>query len=79
MSNVRERKTIPTNFYEKNIKTFFQIYVPNKLIFQIGLKKFLWLKKLKILFRGHMFLVILNAKKLLGRFTRTAKNKSNRV
>ena len=41
MSNVRERKTIPTNFYEKNIKTFFQVDVPNKLIFQIGLKKFL--------------------------------------
>ena len=30
-----------------------------KSIFQIGLKRFLWLRKLKILFRGHMLIVIL--------------------
>ena len=39
-------------------------------MFQIGLKKFLLLKKLKTLFRGHMLLVILKAKKLLERFTK---------
>ena len=32
-----------------NIKTFLQ-----KVLLQIGLKKFLWLKKLKIQFCGHM-------------------------
>ena len=36
-------------------------------MFQIGLK-FLLLKKLKILFRGHMLSVILKTKKLLERF-----------
>ena len=35
-----------------------------KVIFQIGLKKYLLLKELKILYRGHMFLVILKVKKL---------------
>ena len=35
---------------------------------QIGLKKFLWLKKLKILCRGHMLLVIPMKKKSLERF-----------
>ena len=34
---------------------------------QIGLKKFLWFKKLKILFFGHMLLVILKEKKFLER------------
>ena len=37
----------------QNIKTFLQ-----KIVFQIGLKMFLLLKKLKILCRGHMLLVI---------------------
>ena len=50
----------------QNIKTFLQ-----KAMFQIGLKKFLWLKKLKTLFRGHMLLVILKEKKLLERFMKT--------
>ena len=49
----------------KNIKTFLQ-----KAIFQIGLKKFLLLQKLKILFCGHMLLVILKVKELLERFTK---------
>ena len=44
-------------------------------MFQIGLKKFLWLKKLKILSRRHMLLVILKAKKLLEHFTK--KNYKN--
>ena len=49
----------------QNIKTFLQ-----KAMFQIGLKKFLLLQKLKILFRGHMLLVILKAKNLLEHFTK---------
>ena len=40
-----------------------------KVTFQIGLRRFLWLKKLKTLCRGHVLLVILKAKKLLERFT----------
>ena len=35
---------------------------------QIGLKNFLWLKRLKILCHGNMLLVILSLKKLLERF-----------
>ena len=37
-------------------------------ILQIGLKKSLWLKRLKILFHGHMLLEILMVKKLLEHF-----------
>ena len=47
----------------QNINIFLQ-----KVTLQIGLKKFLWLKKLKILCRGHMLLMILIGKKLLERF-----------
>ena len=39
-------------------------------MFQFGLKKFLLLEKLKMLFRGHMLLVILKVKKLLEDFTK---------
>ena len=39
-------------------------------MFQISLKKFLLLKKLKTLFREHMLLVILKENKLLERFTK---------
>ena len=39
-----------------------------KVTLQIGLKKFLWLRKLKILCRGHILFVILTTKKLLERF-----------
>ena len=39
-----------------------------KDIIQIGLKKYLWLKKLKIKFRGHMLLMISMVKKLLEHF-----------
>ena len=49
----------------RNIKIFLQ-----KDIFQIGLKKFFLLKKLKTLCRGHMLLVILKVKKLFERFTK---------
>ena len=38
----------------QNIKTFLQ-----KAMYQIGLKKLLWLKKLKTLCHGHMLLMIL--------------------
>ena len=46
-------------------------------MFQIRLKKFLRLKKLKTLSRGHMLLVILKAKKLLERFTKKYCKKKN--
>ena len=49
----------------QNIKRFLQ-----KAIFQIDLKKFLLLQKLKILFHGHMLLVILKVKQLLERFAK---------
>ena len=49
----------------QNVKTFLQ-----KAALQKGLKKFLWLKKLKILCRKHILLVILKEKKLLKRFTK---------
>ena len=39
-------------------------------MFHIGLKKFLLLQKLKILFHGHMLLLILKAKKLVENFTK---------
>ena len=42
-----------------------------KFTLQIGLKRFLWLKKLKILCRGHLLLMILMEKKLLEHFTKT--------
>ena len=38
-------------------------------MFQIDLKKIILLQKLKILFRGHLLLVILELKKLLESFT----------
>ena len=41
-----------------------------KTMFKVGLKKVFVLQKLKILFRGHMLLVTLKAKKLLERFTK---------
>ena len=49
----------------QNMKMFLQ-----KVTLQIGLKKFLRLKKLRTLFRVHMLLVILKEKKLLKRFTK---------
>ena len=59
----------------QNIKTFLQ-----KAMFQIGLKKLLLLQKLKALCRGHILLVILQAKKLLEPLKKKiAKNESKRV
>ena len=49
----------------QTIKSFLQ-----KIILQIGLKKFLWLKKLNILCCRHILLMILMGKKLLERFTK---------
>ena len=49
----------------QNIKTFLQ-----KVALQIGMKMFLWLKKLKILCCGHMLLMILTEKKLLEQSTK---------
>ena len=50
-----------------------------KDIFVIDLKKFLWLKKLKIQFHGHMLSVILMAKKLLEHFIKiNCKKKTNK-
>ena len=46
-------------------------------MFQIGLKKLLLLRKLKILFRRHMLLVILKVKKLLKRFKKINCKKTN--
>ena len=51
-----------------------------KVTLQIGQKKILWLKKLKIVCRESMLLVILTGKKLLECFTKTnCKNKSKRI
>ena len=47
----------------KNV--FTKGYTPKEV-----LKKFLWLKNFKTMYRGHMLLVILNAKKLLKHFTK---------
>ena len=44
---------------------------------QIGLKKFLWLKKLKILYHGHMLSMILTEKKFFERFTKINYKKTN--
>ena len=48
-NNDKDPKFKLVNMYQyQNMKTFLQ-----KITFQIGLKMFFWLKKLKILFRGH--------------------------
>ena len=46
-------------------------------MFQIGLKKFLWLKKVKILVFGHMLLATLETKKLLEHFSKKKKKKKD--
>ena len=53
----------------KNI--FAKGYTRNSSKDQTIWRSFLWLKKLKILSRGHTLLVILKVKKLLERFTKT--------
>ena len=56
----------------KNIKIFLQ-----KVMFQIGVKKFLGSQKFKILHHGHMLLVILMEKKLLERFMKKNCKETN--
>ena len=46
-----------------------------KITFKIGLNKFSWLEKLKILYRGHILLMILTEKKLLECFTKKSFEK----
>ena len=53
-------------------KTFLQ-----KAMSQIGLKTFLLLQNLRIMFRGHILLGILKAKKLLENFTERNCKKTN--
>ena len=53
-------------------KTFLQ-----KAMSQIGLKTFLLLQKLRIMFRGHILLGILKTKKLLENFTERNCKKTN--
>ena len=48
-----------------------------KDILQIGLKKILWLKKLKIMYYGNMLLVVLMVKKFLERFMTKNWKKTN--
>ena len=50
----------------QNLKMLFQ-----KITLQIGLKKFLWLKELKILCVGHMLIMTLMEQKLLEHFVKT--------
>ena len=63
------------NYQDPNLKLAIQLGYQNIKIFlqkamlEFGLKKFLWLKKLKTLFCGHMLLVVLK-EKLLERFTK---------
>ena len=45
--------------------------------YQIGLKKFLLLVKLKILFHGHILLMILMVKKIIGIFYEKELQKTN--
>ena len=59
-------------FEYQNIKIFLQ-----KITVQIGQKKFLWLKKLETLCRGHMLLMILTEKKFSELFTK--KNCKNQI
>ena len=61
----------PKSKYQ-NIKIFLQ-----KAMFQIGMKKFLCLKKIKTLCHGHMLLAMLTEKKLLERFTKKNCKKTN--
>ena len=54
----------------QNTKLFLQ-----NITLEVGLKNFLWLKKLKILYGGHMLLMVLTEKKLLERFMKKITKK----
>ena len=49
-----------------------------KVNFQNGLKKILWLRKLKILFFGNIFLAIITIKKIIGTFYEKELAKKNK-
>ena len=67
-------KLMITSEYQ-DIKIFFQ-----KTFFQVDLKKILLLKKLKMLFHGHILLVIFTkVKTLFERFMKKLQKKSKRV
>ena len=64
MINIVNLKLLILLEYE-SIKTFLQ-----KVTLQIGLKRILWLKRLKLLYRGHILLMILMEKNLSERFNK---------
>ena len=53
-----------------NVRDHERIWKYKSIRFQIGLKNFLWLQKLKILCYEHMLIVILTMKKLLEHFSK---------
>ena len=55
----------------QNMNIFLQ-----KVKLQIGLKKFLWLQKSKVLHCGHMLLMILMEKELLSFLWKTIEKKN---
>ena len=64
----------------RNLKLMVMLKYENIYIYiflQIELKKFLWLKKLKIQWRGHILLVTLMQRKLSERFTKNELQKAN--
>ena len=71
MIKILDLKLLILSKYQQ-IKIFLQ-----KAVFQIDLKKFLRLKKLRALCRGHLLLVILTEKKLLAHFAK--KNCKKRI
>ena len=74
---------VKSNTYIKSSKEVngknLKFKIVDNVTLQVGLKKFLWLKKLKALFRGHMLLMILKVKKLKTFYKWIAKNKSKRI
>ena len=56
------------HFNKKDPKFEVVNNVLQKAMFQVGLETLLWLKRLKILCRGHVLLAILREKKVLERF-----------
>ena len=82
MNSINLKSSTYINFNKSNNKKYPKFKVRDnvriskyKNIFAKDLKKFLWLKKLKTLFHGHMLLVILTVKKLFDHFTkRNCKN-----
>ena len=58
----------------QNTKIFLEKATP-----QIGLKNFLWLRKLKILCHKHMLLMILMVKKMQKRFMKRKQQEKNQI